>query len=215
MSGGISNFRFRQGGFRLARVTKRITDELRHLLARHTQRNGQLSMEHLLGALHIALIDEAELLAALDHPAALGAHVLDQLQKVGAGIVLEAVLIVLIEKTEIGVFIDLRGHLRDAVNERQRLLARDHRAHEHLAVHRREHLALAVNGRKRIVIAVLVHTGDLRRADLLHAADALVSIHDQLTNLVHLTILSSARPQKQTNRAAMRPHCGRKFAPLK
>ena len=172
-------------------------------------------MEHLLGALHIALIDEAELLAALDHPAALGTHVLDQLQKVSTGIVLEAVLIVLIEKTEIGVFIDLRGHRRDAVNERQRLLARDHRAHEHLAVHGREHLPLAVNGRKRIVIAVLVHTGDLRRADLLHAADALVSIHDQLTNLVHLTILSSAKPQKQTNRAAMRPHCGRKPAPLK
>lgn len=72
MSGGISNFQFRQGGFRLARVTERITDELRHLFARHTKRNGQLPVEHLLGALHIALIDEAELLAALDHPAALG-----------------------------------------------------------------------------------------------------------------------------------------------
>lgn len=90
------------------------------------QRDGQLPVEHLLGALHIALIDEAELFAALGHLAALGAHILDQLQEVGAGVVLDALLIVLVEKAEVGVFIDFRGHLRNAVDERERFLARDH-----------------------------------------------------------------------------------------
>ena len=167
-------------------------------------------MEHLLGALHIALIDEAELFAALGHLAALGAHILDQLQEVGAGVVLDTLLIVLVEKAEVGVFIDFRGHLRNAVDERERFLTRDHGPHEHLAVHRREHLALAVNGGKRIVVPVLIYAGDLRRADLLHAADTLVAIHDQLTNFVHLNILSSAKQnQKQTKQggiaAALRP----------
>ena len=167
-------------------------------------------MEHLLGALHVALVDKAELFAARGHQPALGAHILDQLQEISAGVILDALLIVLVEKAEVGVFIDLRGHLRDAVNKRERFLARDHGPHEHLAVHRREHLALAVNGGKRIVVPVLVHAGDLRRADLLHTADTLVAIHDQLTNFVHLNILSSAKQnQKQTKQggiaAALRP----------
>ena len=85
------------------------------------------------------------------------------------------------------VFRDIaeRGELPERRKKRVQRFTADDPPHGDLAVHRGIDGAAAIVRREPVILPRLVQTGDVRTADLVHAADALISIDHMIPDCEH------------------------------